>query len=138
MAVFQRYGLSKLANILFASELQRRMDAEGINIISISLNPGATKTDGGLGVMPGFVRPIARLFFSSPEKAALTSLFAATAFEVRDHKQQYAGKFLNGPGKVKEPSERARSADLAKKLWDLTKTAVEEKISLGNGPAARS
>lgn len=39
-----RYGLSKLANLLFAKQLQNIFDAEGINAISISLHPGGVKT----------------------------------------------------------------------------------------------
>ncbi|KAG9081170.1 hypothetical protein FRC06_005755 [Ceratobasidium sp. 370] len=39
-----RYGRSKVANILFISELQRRLDAEGSNIIAISLHPGTVTT----------------------------------------------------------------------------------------------
>jgi hypothetical protein len=37
-------GLSKLANILFTKEIQKRFDAEGIPAISISLHPGGVLT----------------------------------------------------------------------------------------------
>eukprot|EP01031_Cornospumella_fuschlensis_P028350 gene28350-34227_t len=39
--MFERYGSSKLANILFSKELNRRMLAEGGNVVSVALHPGA-------------------------------------------------------------------------------------------------
>lgn len=109
------------------------MNVEGNTIILVSLNPGATKTDRELSEMPGFVCSTAKLFFSTPEKAALTSFSAATAFDVRDHKAPYAGKFLNGPGKVKKPSERTGSANLPKSLWNLTKLLWKRSVLSGAG-----
>jgi hypothetical protein len=40
----QNIGLSKLANILFAKELQRRLDMEAIPAVSISLHPANSRT----------------------------------------------------------------------------------------------
>ena len=37
---WERYGSSKLANILFSSELNKRCAAEGIPVIAVSVNPG--------------------------------------------------------------------------------------------------
>ncbi|KAF8994915.1 hypothetical protein BDQ17DRAFT_1330895 [Cyathus striatus] len=39
-----RYALSKLANMLFAYQLQKKLDADRVDIISISLHPGAVRT----------------------------------------------------------------------------------------------
>jgi len=41
-----RYGMSKLANILFAKELQRRMDAEGAHVVANALHPGVIRETG--------------------------------------------------------------------------------------------
>lgn len=43
--IWRRYGESKLANALFASELQRRSTAKGLPVISMSLHPGVIKTN---------------------------------------------------------------------------------------------
>lgn len=43
-AAFMRYSLSKLANLLFARQLQKKFDAEGINALAISIHPGEVKT----------------------------------------------------------------------------------------------
>lgn len=37
-------GLSKLANILFTKQLQKKLDAEGIQAVAISLHPGSIRT----------------------------------------------------------------------------------------------
>lgn len=42
---YKAYGQSKTANILFASELDRRMKSQGKNIVSVSLHPGSIQTD---------------------------------------------------------------------------------------------
>ncbi|KAG7345864.1 dehydrogenase [Nitzschia inconspicua] len=47
------YGASKLENILFTQELQRRADANGLNLIATSLHPGAVNTDLARNMMGG-------------------------------------------------------------------------------------
>lgn len=62
--MMRRYSLSKLANILFASELQRRLQTDGFNnIISLSLDPGAISSDSGLSILPRLMRPLLHAFF---------------------------------------------------------------------------
>jgi NAD(P)-dependent dehydrogenase (short-subunit alcohol dehydrogenase family) len=119
-----RYGTTKLANVLFASELQRRMDEDDANIISLSLNPGTVRTDGAADVMPFMVRPLVYLLFTAPERGADTSLFAATAKDVKENSEQWKGRYLDGPGKIKEPSLRARNAVAGRNLWNITESAV--------------
>ncbi|KAH6951289.1 hypothetical protein DER45DRAFT_605485 [Fusarium avenaceum] len=120
-----RYGTTKLANVLFASELQRRMDEDNANIISLSLNPGTVRTEGAADVMPFMVRPLVYLLFTAPERGADTSLFAATAKEVRENSEEWKGRYLDGPGKIKMPSVRARDIIAGRNLWNITETAVK-------------
>lgn len=47
-----RYSLSKLMNILFAKELQKRFDAEDVDIVSLSLHPGIVATGLFCGISP--------------------------------------------------------------------------------------
>ncbi|MCJ1392934.1 hypothetical protein MMC18_005806 [Xylographa bjoerkii] len=88
----KRYGYSKLADILFASELQRRLNKQGVNVLSVSLNPGPVVTEGGLGVWPKVLVPILRMFFAAPAQGAMASLFAATDPGVRGRATTYKGK----------------------------------------------
>ena len=54
------YAVSKLANILFTSALQRRHP----NILCTSCNPGGVKTEGGLSVWPWFLKPVMNMLFA--------------------------------------------------------------------------
>lgn len=45
MGGLNRYGLTKLANILFTQELQRQFDKEGASCIALSLHPGSVATN---------------------------------------------------------------------------------------------
>ncbi|EHK17827.1 uncharacterized protein TRIVIDRAFT_44846 [Trichoderma virens Gv29-8] len=122
--VFSRYGASKLANILFTRELQRRLDQEEVKIIALTLDPGPVATDGGMGVFPGFLKPVLKLVMKSPEKGALNQLFCATAKEVANEPHTYKGKFLSAPGKINPGSERSRNSELAQSLWRITEEAL--------------
>jgi NAD(P)-dependent dehydrogenase (short-subunit alcohol dehydrogenase family) len=125
----KRYGISKLANVLFATEFQRRLDKESIRIISISVHPGTVGTDGGLSVFPGLLQPVARLLFSSPLQGATTGLFAATATEVAKSRDEYKGQYLVPPGKIKRASDQARDPKLAKDLWITTQHIVDDILA---------
>ncbi|HET9761193.1 MAG TPA: oxidoreductase, partial [Nocardioidaceae bacterium] len=83
------YGNSKLANLLFAFELQRRASLAGVSLTSTAAHPGVASTglvtsEQGLGSIPG-VKQLAPLFlklvFQSPRAGAEPTLYAATAAE---------------------------------------------------------
>jgi hypothetical protein len=127
--MFSRYALSKLANILFASELQRRFDSENIPIISTSLNPGGANTEGGMSVWPAWLRPIMSRIFAPPEKGALPVLYLATAKEVSDGKETMKGGYFNVGCQLQMPSKAAQDAVKARSLWELSEKAVEGYLS---------
>ncbi|EGR51021.1 uncharacterized protein TRIREDRAFT_104059 [Trichoderma reesei QM6a] len=104
--VFSRYGASKLANLLFTRELQRRLDEEDANIMALAVDPGPVATDGGMG------------------KGALTQLYCATAKEVANEPKNYKGRLLTAPGKTNTGSDRSRDSELARSLWRITEEAL--------------
>jgi protochlorophyllide reductase len=78
---FRMYGTSKLANVLFAYELQRRLDAEGAPVDVAVVTPGLVATEIG-NSQRGLTSRIDRLPLAvSPRRGADTSLFAATVPE---------------------------------------------------------
>lgn len=109
------YGNSKLSNILFASELARRLAGDGIT--SNSLHPGAVKTSfgmgngGAFGIVFGLFRPL----MLTPEQGAQTSIYLAASPEVNGQTGLYYVK-----KKPKTPSSDARSDHFARELWDLS------------------
>lgn len=111
LTAFKEYGVAKLANILFAAELGRRLHGTGVK--AYSLHPGAVAT--AIWRFVGPLEPLFRLFMITPDQGARTTLFCATSSEVNDQTGLYYEKC-----KVKKPSSVARDAKLASRLWEQT------------------
>jgi NAD(P)-dependent dehydrogenase (short-subunit alcohol dehydrogenase family) len=118
----QVYSQTKLANILFTTELARRL--KGTRVTVNSLHPGTVRTGYGRdGDTTGLLRvglAIGGRFFLSPEKGADTSVYLASAPDVAGITGEYFVK-----RKIKRPSSAARDADAARKLWDASEALVE-------------
>jgi NAD(P)-dependent dehydrogenase (short-subunit alcohol dehydrogenase family) len=118
------YGQSKLANLLFTLELERRLIADGSPVRALAAHPGyaATNLQSGFGRVGDRVARLAnRLFAQSDEQGALPTLYAAVA--------DLPGNSYVGPDGRSElrgsPSLVGRSAaasdpDLAKRLWSVS------------------
>jgi len=123
------YGQSKLANLLFTFELQRRLTAAGSATIAVAAHPGWSATHlqtSGRGVDGGPMLAATelanRVFAQSDAMGCLPSVHAATSSEV------IAGGFY-GPSGLFEvqglptqviPTKRARSVADARTLWDVS------------------
>ncbi len=123
------YGQSKLANLLFALELQRRSDAKGWNILSDAAHPGGSMTDlvpNGRGYSSGLMGRIERrlmnLIAQSPADGALPQLFAATSPEAKPAAYYGPQNFfgVSGPPGLAKISRRARDPKVAARLWDVS------------------
>jgi NAD(P)-dependent dehydrogenase (short-subunit alcohol dehydrogenase family) len=123
-----RYAVSKAAVALFTKELQRRLDEQGLPIVSVAVHPGEVATEGLMVVNYLFIRTIARLFFLASEQGAATSAFAATAIEVRQNIENYKGKFLVPIGKVESPNAVVEDDQQVKGLWEITNVEVNEQL----------
>lgn len=75
------YSQSKLANLLFAFELQRRLAAAGAETLAAAAHPGWTGTD--ILHLPRTVQRMNAVLGQSPEAGALPILYAATAPDVQ-------------------------------------------------------
>jgi retinol dehydrogenase 12 len=117
---FGLYGNSKLANILFTTELARRLEGTGVTVNA--LHPGFTRTGFGKN-NPGFFMKImgvvVPLIARSPEKGAVTSIYLASSPEV----QSITGKYFVDC-KVTQPALQAIDSAVAKKLWDVSAEMV--------------
>lgn len=114
------YGQSKLSNLLFAKELQRRCALNGGNPISIAVHPGYAATN--LQDTSWFFSLVNPLMAQSAEMGALPTLYAASSPEV--HGGEYIGPdgFLGQHGypHPARPSKAARNMDTARRLWDVS------------------
>ncbi|KAG8722356.1 hypothetical protein FRC08_003307 [Ceratobasidium sp. 394] len=133
--ILTRYSRTKLANILFTRELQRRLDDEGSNIITLSLHPGYVATDAAkeaTSKMPvlGLISSIlVKLFFIDEAGGARNSVYAASSPDVRADSRRFKGQFLTPVGKVTAPAAIARDKQLARDLWTLTDRIMQQRIN---------
>ena len=123
------YGQSKLANLLFAYELQRRLAANNSYAISLATNPGYADTHLSFVAheMEGkrswirIMRIANRILAQSAEIGALTSLFAATSREGRggDYIQP---QYFTAWGYPKKSKSSKASYDIkaAQRLWRIS------------------
>jgi NAD(P)-dependent dehydrogenase (short-subunit alcohol dehydrogenase family) len=76
----QAYSDSKLANLLFTFELQRRLSASGSSVRALAVHPGMVRTNlfGHRPVQAAMIGFVGRLVMQDPEHGARTTLFAAT------------------------------------------------------------
>jgi retinol dehydrogenase 12 len=83
---YMEYGVSKLANVLHAQELARRLAGSGVT--TYSLHPGVIASDVWRRV-PWPIRSLIKLRMSSVEQGARTSLYCATDPELGDQSGLY-------------------------------------------------
>jgi NAD(P)-dependent dehydrogenase (short-subunit alcohol dehydrogenase family) len=118
--IMKAYARSKLANVLFAAELARRLAGTGVT--SNSLHPGSVATNIWSGA-PLWAKPIISIFFrpffiSVPEGArSLVTLATDPALE------GVTGQYYEN-GQAVEPAPLARDLALAKRLWERSEALV--------------
>ncbi len=129
------YQQSKLANLLFTFELQRRSDAFGWGLISNAAHPGYARTDlipngPGSGGVKGLGARLLGFFMShSAAAGALPTLFAATSPEAAPAGYYGPNGFYELKGQV-APAKifpQAKDEAVARKLWEASErlTAVK-------------
>jgi NAD(P)-dependent dehydrogenase (short-subunit alcohol dehydrogenase family) len=120
------YGQSKLANLLFALELDRRLRAQGSTVKSLAAHPGYAATNLQSAAAPLVDRLVMKISTAvvaqSGEMGALPMLFAATQPGVE------SGLYIGPDGlgeqrghpKVVKPSGAARDETAARRLWEVS------------------
>jgi NAD(P)-dependent dehydrogenase (short-subunit alcohol dehydrogenase family) len=124
----QAYANSKLANLLFAMELQRRAVAAEQPLVSTAAHPGLCSTGlvrdpEGMGANP-VVRTVGPVFVRAVTHSAVAGarapLYAATLAEPGSYTgPQYLGE-TRGPIGPAKMSNLARDERLARRLWDVS------------------
>ncbi|KAK7284212.1 hypothetical protein RJT34_18954 [Clitoria ternatea] len=119
------YGQSKLANILHANELSRRLQEEGVNITANSVHPGVIMTPlmRHSSYLMHFLKIFTFYIWKNVPQGAATTCYAALHPKVKG----VTGKYFVDCNEVK-PSAFARNKKLAKKLWDFSKDLINSKL----------
>ncbi len=125
------YGQSKLANLIFAQELQRRSDAAGWGLTSIAAHPGVASTDliangMGDGLTGRAAKVLIGIFGRSAASGALPQIFAATSPEAQPGAYYGPAPGLDRMGKPRPASmsAAARDAAVARRLWAVSEDLV--------------
>ncbi len=129
------YGQSKLANLLFSSELQRRLTAAGSPVLSNAAHPGYAATNlqshSGNPVNNILGAVGNRLIAQDEDGGALPTIYAAIA-DIPGDSFAGPGGFMEqrGPAKLVGRSGAARDQDVASRLWEASEqlTGVSPKL----------
>lgn len=126
---FARYGETKLANILFTTELADRLGGTGVT--ANCFHPGVVSTgfNRNNGALNNLLMMILRPFSRSPRKGAETLVWLADSAEVGD---ESGGYFVDKRRAV--PSSAARDRDAARRLWDVSREQTRVTAPIGGGP----
>ena len=127
---WRAYGQSKLANLLFTLELQRKLDAAGKKLMCVACHPGYAATNlqaagprmSGSSTMEALTDLGNRLFSQSAAMGALPTEYAAVAPQV--HGGDYIGPDgfveLWGHPKTVGTSAAAKDTGVAARLWEVS------------------
>jgi len=143
------YGQSKLANLLFAFELNRRAEAAGLALLSIAAHPGYAATElqsSGPGVGGGVLAALNkgvmwvtnRVVAQSAEAGALPTLYAATFTDLP------GGSYIGPDGLFEQrghpkpvgASGAATDSEKARRLWEVSEQLTG--VEFGLPPAAEA
>jgi NAD(P)-dependent dehydrogenase (short-subunit alcohol dehydrogenase family) len=112
---FKRYGQTKLANILFTSELARRLDGTGVTANCFHPGTVATGFNRNNSAPMRLVMTAIGPFLRKPEKGAETLVWLADSEEAGAENGDY---FVDR--KREQPDAPARDVDAARRLWEVS------------------
>jgi NAD(P)-dependent dehydrogenase (short-subunit alcohol dehydrogenase family) len=129
------YGQSKLANLLFSSELQRRLIVAGSDVLSIAAHPGYAKTNLQSHSSSGFwdvvMGRLGNPLFAQGESAgALPTLCGAFAEIPGGSFVGPGGMRMRGAPQVVGRSKRAQDEAVARRLWEVSEELTDTRFPL--------
>ena len=122
---FKAYSQSKLANLLFAYELQRKFEREGVSSISVGTHPGFTATNlqkMGKARLNPVSWVLSRVMAQPAAIGVLPQLYAATAPDVVGGAYYGPGGFqkMRGHPELQKSAEASYDQAAAKRLWEAS------------------
>jgi len=138
---WRAYGQSKLANLLFTSELQRRLTAAGSPVLATAAHPGYAATNlqfhSGHRMFDLLSTVGNRLLAQDENGGALPTLYAALA-DIPGDSYAGPGGFMEqrGAAKLVGRSAAAKDAEVARRLWDVSEELTGTRFPLGAATTA--
>ena len=139
---WRAYGQSKLANLLFSSELQRRLTAAGSSVLANAAHPGYAATNLQFHSQRRVLDLISvvgnRLLAQDEDGGALPTLYAAVA-EIPGDSFAGPGGFMEqrGAPKLVGRSDAAKDTVVARRLWDVSEQLTGARFPLSGPQAVR-
>ncbi|MFC4321221.1 oxidoreductase [Litchfieldia salsa] len=129
------YSQSKLANLMFAKELDERLKRNGYKTISLAAHPGISATNLfriGKESTPWYIKPLIKLIAQPAEKGVLPTIMAAT------DKTLVGGEYIGPDGAgnrkgnptIETPRKNVYNKETMKKLWDLSEELTSVRYNL--------
>jgi NAD(P)-dependent dehydrogenase (short-subunit alcohol dehydrogenase family) len=140
-SAWRAYGQSKLANLLFTSELQRRLSDAGSAVLATAAHPGYSATNlqfhSGRRTLDLLSSVGNRVIAQDEDAGALPTLYAAVA-DVPPN--SFAGPDglmeMRGKPKLVGRSKAAKDGDTARRLWEASEELTGLRFALGAAAAA--
>jgi NAD(P)-dependent dehydrogenase (short-subunit alcohol dehydrogenase family) len=132
---WRAYGQSKLANLLFTAELQRRLTAAGSSVLATAAHPGYAATNLQFHSQRRSLDLISkvgnRLFAQDENGGALPTLYAAVA-DIPGNSFAGPSGFMEqrGAPKLVGRSAAAQDADVARRLWEVSEQLTSVRFPL--------
>ncbi len=124
------YGQSKLANLLFTYELQRKLEEKKKSTIAVAAHPGWTATD--LQRHSGLINFFNRFFAQTPREGAWPTLYAATVEDVKGSDYFGPDGFyeMRGHPKKVESNDKSHDEAVARRLWSVSEELTGVRFPL--------
>jgi NAD(P)-dependent dehydrogenase (short-subunit alcohol dehydrogenase family) len=138
---WRAYGQSKLANLLFTSELQRRLTAAGSGVLATAAHPGYAATNlqfrSGRRLLDVVSSVGNRLIAQDEDGGALPTLYAAVA-DIPGNSFAGPSGFMEqrGAPELVKRSEAAAETEVARRLWAASEALTGVRFSVGTSVAA--
>lgn len=124
---FSSYAQSKLCNVLFTAELQRRLKDR--RILSFATSPGPVNTSLFRSLpspLHFLLQPFAQRLFRTPVEGAASSVYAALSPDL--NLPEHIGTIFIHDNKRCEPSAMSQDEDLAAKLWNYSERIIQLQL----------
>ncbi|WP_211655747.1 oxidoreductase [Planococcus alpniumensis] len=131
------YGQSKLANLMFATELDKRLKQHGLSTLSIGCHPGISSTNlfkiGGRE-MPRIFKGLMNRYLQPPSMGALPTVYAATSSGIT------GGEYIGPDGKgqrrgyptLEKPDPAVNDEAARQKLWNVSEQLTGVTFDFNN------